>query len=114
MLLGAASIGVTLWLGEELDPGDFGRRQAVLAGVILGVMLVYAAAAGWVLLRRPPRNALLVVVLVVAAILRLSLALGEPVLSNDVYRYVWDGRVQADGINPYPSPAERSSPRGAP
>ena len=104
VLLGAASIGVTLWVGEELDPGDFGRRQAVLAGVIVGVLLVYAASAGWVLLRRPPRSALLVVVLVVAAILRLSLAFGEPVLSNDVYRYVWDGRVQANGINPYRHP----------
>jgi len=25
----------------------------------------------------------------------------EPVLSTDIYRYVWDGRVQAAGINPY-------------
>ena len=25
----------------------------------------------------------------------------EPFLSSDIYRYVWDGRVQAAGINPY-------------
>ncbi len=103
-LLGAVSVGVTIWVGEELDPGDFGRRQAVLAAVTLGVLLVYAASASWVLLRRPPRRALLIVVVAVAAILRLSLALGEPVLSNDVYRYVWDGRVQSNGINPYRHP----------
>ena len=24
-----------------------------------------------------------------------------PTLSDDMYRYVWDGRVQAQGINPY-------------
>ena len=25
----------------------------------------------------------------------------EPLLSTDLYRYIWDGRVQAAGINPY-------------
>ena len=25
----------------------------------------------------------------------------EPYLSSDIYRYVWDGRVQAAGVNPY-------------
>ncbi len=32
---------------------------------------------------------------------RLTLLPAEPSLSDDVYRYVWDGRVQAAGINPY-------------
>ena len=104
VLLGGLAVWLTLWLEAQLDPGDFGRRQSVLAGVTLAVLLAYGAAAGWVLLRRPPRRALLVVALAVAAILRLSIALGEPVLSNDVFRYVWDGRVQAHGINPYRHP----------
>ena len=32
---------------------------------------------------------------------RLIMLGGEPSLSEDVYRYVWDGRVQQAGINPY-------------
>ena len=28
-------------------------------------------------------------------------AWGEPMLSDDVYRYVWDGRVQLEGVHPY-------------
>lgn len=32
---------------------------------------------------------------------RLILIPIEPVASNDVYRYIWDGKVQANGINPY-------------
>ena len=32
---------------------------------------------------------------------RLVLALGPPLLSTDVYRYVWEGRVQLHGGNPY-------------
>jgi hypothetical protein len=37
----------------------------------------------------------------VAVVLRLVLLLLDPLLSNDIYRYVWDGRVQSAGINPF-------------
>src|ERR1700757_5463687 len=43
----------------------------------------------------------LAVVLVFAALLRLTVLFASPYLSDDIYRYVWDGRVQAAGINPY-------------
>jgi alpha-1,6-mannosyltransferase len=43
----------------------------------------------------------LVVILIGAAAMRLGLLFTEPTLSNDIYRYIWDGRVQAAGINPY-------------
>ncbi len=33
--------------------------------------------------------------------LRLLLLIAHPMLSSDLYRYVWDGRVQMAGINPY-------------
>lgn len=36
-----------------------------------------------------------------AAVLRLGLLLIDPLLSTDIYRYVWDGKVQASGVNPY-------------
>jgi len=36
-----------------------------------------------------------------ALLARVVLAFGEPLLSDDVFRYVWDGRVQLAGINPY-------------
>src|SRR6185437_16089291 len=34
-------------------------------------------------------------------LLRTYVLLFDPLLSSDIYRYVWDGRVQAAGINPY-------------
>ena len=37
----------------------------------------------------------------VALALRALLFAAPPILSSDVYRYVWDGRVQAAAINPY-------------
>jgi alpha-1,6-mannosyltransferase len=59
------------------------------------------AAAAIVLLRHPERRPRLVLILATAALMRV-IALAAPVfLSDDIYRYVWDGRVQAAGINPY-------------
>jgi hypothetical protein len=46
------------------------------------------------------RHALLVI-LTGALAMRLALLFADPYLSTDIYRYVWDGRVQAAGINPY-------------
>ncbi|MEX0590505.1 MAG: glycosyltransferase 87 family protein [Xanthobacteraceae bacterium] len=37
----------------------------------------------------------------VAVLLRGILLALDPLLSSDIYRYVWDGKVQAAGINPY-------------
>ncbi len=39
-------------------------------------------------------------ILLVGVAMRCLLLPGTPV-SNDLFRYVWDGRVQAAGINPY-------------
>lgn len=41
------------------------------------------------------------IVIGIAALLRLGLLGQSPTLSDDIYRYIWDGRVQAAGINPY-------------
>ena len=67
-------------------------------------VVIYAAAA-FVLLRSSVPDATidrrcLVLILGVAALLRLMLLFADPV-STDIYRYVWDGRVQSAGINPY-------------
>lgn len=49
---------------------------------------------------RAERSAL-VIILCAAAAMRLGLLAADPYLSSDIYRYVWDGRVTAAGINPY-------------
>jgi alpha-1,6-mannosyltransferase len=61
---------------------------------------VYAVAVFIVLRYRFGRGALAVVF--IAAVVARAIALPAPaLLSTDVARYVWDGRVQAAGINPY-------------
>jgi hypothetical protein len=48
-----------------------------------------------------PERTGLIIVLGFALAMRLVLVGTEPLLSTDLYRYVWDGRVQGAGINPY-------------
>lgn len=61
---------------------------------------VYFAAVALVRSGPAPRRSVIVILALAAAMRVLPLA-GPPLLSSDVYRYVWDGRVQAQGINPY-------------
>jgi len=46
------------------------------------------------------------VILFFSILFRLFLLFGTPTLSDDIYRYVWDGRVQQAGISPYLYPPE--------
>ena len=65
------------------------------------VQLVIYVAVAWLSLRTIDSRQLLMLGLIFAALFRLSILFFPPYLSDDIYRYVWDGRVQAAGINPY-------------
>jgi hypothetical protein len=94
LTLGALMLGVSIArdLGDPL--ASLGFRVPIAISV-----LVYFAACWCV--TRPGTHIPLGLVLGVAVILRLALISGPPLLSSDIYRYVWDGRVQDAGINPY-------------
>lgn len=64
-------------------------------------LLASAGWIGWIVLLRSRRAGLpsLRVILPVAVLLRLPLSAVEP--NDDVYRYLWEGRVRLAGINPY-------------
>ena len=68
--------------------------------VALAQCALYALAA-WLVWRARERRSTLLLVIVFASLFRLSVLVAPPLLSDDIYRYVWDGRVQAAGINPY-------------
>lgn len=70
------------------------------------LMLIFAAGGAgiWLALRiadRVDERSAVLVILAGALLMRLALLFVEPYLSTDIYRYIWDGRVQAAGINPY-------------
>ena len=78
-----------------------GTKDLVWFLKLAGVQIVLYAAVAWFSLRGRESRSLLIIGLVFAALFRLSILFSPPYLSDDVYRYVWDGRVQAAGINPY-------------
>ncbi len=80
---------------------------APAAGVSFLLVLLLAFAALWWGLRRlggatdSPSDVPVAGILAVAIVLRLLALPLTPSLSDDVYRYLWDGRVAASGSNPY-------------
>ena len=66
-----------------------------LAAGIVYLVLIY------LLERAGDRRSLLWVILGAAFVFRLTLVPLEPSLSDDLYRYRWDGFIQRDGWNPY-------------
>ena len=50
---------------------------------------------------RTPTSRALWLIFGVGIMLRIYVLLFDPLLSTDIFRYIWDGRVQAAGINPY-------------
>ncbi len=85
------------------DSGGMSRDRLVAyvawAGVAGVLYAVAVAVVAWAPAGR--RRWPLMAVLLLGAAMRLATFLPPPLLSTDVYRYVWDGRVQAAGVNPY-------------
>jgi len=96
LVLLLAVVAATLAAGA---PNDARWRLLVLIGAS---WLAFALAI--VALRRTPVRAA-IPILIVGAIALQALAISTPPRStDDYYRYVWDGRVQAAGIDPYRYP----------
>jgi hypothetical protein len=74
------------------------------------LLLLALVAAWWVFRAGADDSATLGIILGFALLFRLLLLPAQPVLSSDIFRYIWDARVQAAGINPYLSrPADFDS-----
>lgn len=110
--LGAlAEAGYLAWALPAGARVSYGARLALYL-----LLFVPSVAAAALARRRPVAGTDLRWALGLAALFRLTLLPAPPVLSDDVYRYVWDGEVQAHGINPYryaPSDPALAPLRGA-
>src|SRR5260370_1807554 len=105
---------------DSVAPSALLGSGLVIVGCILGILffdrrtyrvvfVVCTALAGVAYLRTlrllgrvaGGSNRVLALCLVLAAVWRVPLLLEPPTLSTDVYRYVWDGRIQRLGYDPY-------------
>ena len=93
----AAALGVLVTLTALVAFFDVGQRPFLTAAllVLFAGAFLFALWATWN--ASPSRG----VLLGVAVLLRLVALDLPPTLSDDVYRYIWDGRVLVAGFNPY-------------
>jgi hypothetical protein len=67
--------------------------------LMAGVWILFAAAC-W-LIRKVPAKAAIALILLGGLALPLAAGFAPPRTSDDLYRYIWDGRVQLAGVDPY-------------
>ena len=92
--------GVSYQPAEGADPNLDVVDLATVTGIVVIAGLLYLAAVVIVLKANLPRQTLWGI-LACAVVMHGLLLAAPPFLSTDIYRYVWDGRVQNAGINPY-------------
>lgn len=68
---------------------------------ILGLYAALFLPWAWLVARSDDKPLAWTHLIGAALLARLVLVFVEPVLSDDIFRYVWDGRVAHAGINPY-------------
>jgi len=88
----SACVALWAWTGDLTPVVD--RFLATFA-------VAFAAYVGALHYGRGLDGGALRVALAVAVLWRLALVLAPPLLSDDIHRYVWEGRVQVHGGNPY-------------
>ncbi|MEV0649015.1 glycosyltransferase 87 family protein [Phytomonospora sp. NPDC050363] len=91
-LVAAVAAATAAGIGGTTQVGPLFRWYAVAWALF--------AAAAWAVRGLPARHAA-VLVLAGGALVAGSGLLAQPRTSDDAYRYVWDGRVQAAGMSPY-------------
>jgi alpha-1,6-mannosyltransferase len=93
--IGAVLVSLTLVTPFAFEAG--GDNAFIALTILAGLLTIVATDLAE---RAPPARALWLI-FGLGIMLRAYVLLLDPLLSNDIYRYVWDGRVQAAGINPY-------------
>jgi alpha-1,6-mannosyltransferase len=94
-LIGALILALTVAAPFAFQSG--GDNAFIALAIPAGLLTIAAAVLAE---RAPPKQALWIVVGLAVA-LRIVAISFPPLLSTDIYRYIWDGTVQAADINPY-------------
>jgi alpha-1,6-mannosyltransferase len=98
----AALIVLALWLLVLCHQGVAEIHQYTIGfGMVDMLQALGYLVAAWVVLNGPADRWTLAIIVVCALGCRLIPLFSPPFLSTDIYRYVWDGKVQAAGINPF-------------
>jgi len=98
-ILGFLLIATCIW---GLMLGDLRKNTIQFEYVYFSAFILYGIACFLVLgIEGTVDRKAIIGIFIVAFMMQAILIFTRPSLSDDMYRYVWDGRVQAQGISPY-------------
>jgi alpha-1,6-mannosyltransferase len=83
---------------------DLAQHLVAFEYVFFTAFILYGIACLYILQVEKDEPYLLYWIFGIAIVTQALLTLTRPTLSSDMYRYVWNGRVQAQGISPYRYP----------
>jgi hypothetical protein len=93
-IVAVASIAMTI-------AAPLALRLSDSAFIFLMLCQSFLALAAMRYAPKSPSRMAMVLIFSAAFVMRLVLAWQPPLLSDDLYRYLWDGRIEAAGFNPY-------------
>ncbi|MER5865225.1 glycosyltransferase 87 family protein [Kitasatospora sp. NPDC002040] len=96
-------------VGTVLGGGTLGNSRPLYGWYVLDAVLFGLAVA---LLRLTPPRAATRLLLAGGVLVAAAGLVAPPRTSDDAYRYLWDGRVQAAGISPYAHPPDAAELAG--
>ncbi len=89
-------------LSHSFSYGQGHQERPIWSFVCLyGVAFSVYAVAVWRVKRQGAEHTPLTLMFIFAVLFRLVLLFSEPIQEDDFYRYLWDGKVVASGLNPY-------------
>ena len=105
VIIGLASLSVPLCYGALSALPDF-RTSVPILVLITAIITVLITGIHHITITTETHLPSWII-LGIAAMIRIMLVFRPPELSNDIYRYIWDGLQTTQGINPYAlAPAE--------
>ena len=81
--------------------GDLRANTIAFEWVFFGAFTLYGLASFWVLSKGQVGYSVIIGIFALSIAAQGILVFTRPTLSDDMFRYVWDGRVQAHDISPY-------------
>ena len=91
-----------------LGLGDLRKNTVTFEWLFFSAFLLYGIASFISLRSKEVDRKTLLGIIVFAVLMQGMLIFSRPTLTDDMYRYIWDGRVQAQGISPYRYPPNAS------
>jgi len=116
-ILAALGLGSLVPYLYALQLQDLRQHTAEFEAAFFAAFVLYAGVTILALRLRTFSSRALLASFALATVIQALLIFTPPTLSDDMYRYVWDGRVQAQGISPYrypPAAPELAALRDAP